>query len=290
MILYDKDFEPLGVSQDILNFLGYEDIDDFKTYATDVADLFVKKSGYIYKYENFSWISYILHSGTPNKSAIVRLKNGKEKEINLAIKELFLFQNDEDSPYYEVDVIYNQSPKHQENEALEPIIAIEEDLSPPLASRPKKETQALKDEESFSPISQEPLSNFPQNKSQISDDSFIEDISDDNLSFIQSLELPTTKALPNKVSKSQTNELKKFTQEFLEYNDSIVLDLLNAVTQKRLKEVQKHVINLEGIAQILQLENLSESLELLKSASTRKVLKAFEDYQDTLEEIRRKIS
>lgn len=55
-----------------------------------------------------------------------------------------------------------------------------------------------------------------------------------------------------------------YPSKFLEYNDSIAPKLLDAVTQKELKEIQKQVINLEEIAQKLQIKKLSDSLELLK--------------------------
>lgn len=59
MILYDKECHLLGISKSILDFLGYEDIEEFKTYTNDVADLFQNRPGYIHRFKNFSWINYI---------------------------------------------------------------------------------------------------------------------------------------------------------------------------------------------------------------------------------------
>jgi hypothetical protein len=73
-----------------LYFLGYEDMDEFKNYHNDFAELFINKPGYIFKFKNFSWIDYTLHSGTPNKKVIVKTKNGKEVETALIIHEIFL--------------------------------------------------------------------------------------------------------------------------------------------------------------------------------------------------------
>jgi len=105
MILYSKSGDFLGIGKDELSFLGYEDLDEFRYFHSDVADLFVNRPGYICKFKNFSWIDYALHSGTPKKSAIIRLKTGNEVEIPLRIKELFLYspKRDEDSLYYSVE-------------------------------------------------------------------------------------------------------------------------------------------------------------------------------------------
>ncbi len=90
MILYDQDFNFIGMSAETLTFLGYEDIDEFSSMHHDFADLFVKKEGYIHKFENFSWIHYVLFSGAVNKKAFVQQKNGSEVPVDITIKEVFL--------------------------------------------------------------------------------------------------------------------------------------------------------------------------------------------------------
>lgn len=93
MILYDNNKKLSGISSDALTLLGYEDIDDFKKYVSDIAQLFIKKTGYIHKYDNFSWIDYVLHSGAAKKNAFMRLKNGQQIEVEVFIKELYLTKN-----------------------------------------------------------------------------------------------------------------------------------------------------------------------------------------------------
>ena len=90
MILYDQDFNFIGMSGETLRFLGYEDIDEFTSMHADFADLFIKKEGFIYKFDNFSWIHYILYSGAPNKKAYIRHKNGTEICADISIREVFL--------------------------------------------------------------------------------------------------------------------------------------------------------------------------------------------------------
>lgn len=90
MILYDKNGLFLGMGNQELYLLGYEDIEEFRNYHNDFADLFINKPGFIFKFKNFSWIDYALHSGTPNKRVLIKTKNGKELDTSLNINEIFL--------------------------------------------------------------------------------------------------------------------------------------------------------------------------------------------------------
>ncbi|WP_024953933.1 hypothetical protein [Sulfurospirillum arcachonense] len=101
MILYSKNGDFIGIGKDELSFLGYEDLDEFSSIHNDVADLFINKPGYIFKFKNFSWIDYALHSGAPRKSVLVKLKTGNEVETAIKIKELFLYnKTDGEDLYY----------------------------------------------------------------------------------------------------------------------------------------------------------------------------------------------
>ncbi len=90
MILYDQNFKFIGLSAETLTFLGYEDLEEFCSMHSDFADLFIKREGYIHKFENFSWIHYILYSGAANKKALIAKKNGGELSVEITIKEVFL--------------------------------------------------------------------------------------------------------------------------------------------------------------------------------------------------------
>jgi len=124
MILYSKSGEFLGISREELSFLGYEDLEDFKSINDDVADLFVNRPGYIFKFKNFSWIDYALHSGAPKKSVILQLKTGNEVETNIKIKELFLNNPKENEDiYYSVEFTNSlvQNNPIQSNPSLQQI-------------------------------------------------------------------------------------------------------------------------------------------------------------------------
>ncbi len=105
MVLYDKKSNFLGIGQNELFILGYEDMVEFKSYHNDFADLFVNHPGYISKFKNFSWIDYALHSGVSNKNVLLKHKNGTEIEATLDIMEIFLLDEiNESSILYNIEI------------------------------------------------------------------------------------------------------------------------------------------------------------------------------------------
>jgi hypothetical protein len=128
LILYDKDTKFLGVSADILSVLGYENISTFMAYNNDVADLFVNKQGYVHKFDNFSWISYVLNGSLPNKNVIIKTRNGNEIEASISITELFL--HDKDDKCYLVSLsdirqIFSDTNKQDDQYNKQPIFKID---------------------------------------------------------------------------------------------------------------------------------------------------------------------
>ena len=106
MILYDQNGKFLGMSSETLSYLGYEDLSDFTSQHSDFANLLVQKEGYIYKFENFSWIDFILYSGSPNKAGLLKLKSGKELEIKISVKEVHLVDEiNGTAKYYSIRIL-----------------------------------------------------------------------------------------------------------------------------------------------------------------------------------------
>ena len=95
MLLYTQNGHFLGMGSQELSWLGYEDMEDFRAYHSDVADLFIQKSGYISKFETFSWIDYARHSGASNRRVLLHTKQGKCLELSLHVDEIFLKDADD---------------------------------------------------------------------------------------------------------------------------------------------------------------------------------------------------
>lgn len=135
MILYDKNSKFLGIGKEELSVLGFEDIDQFRESCSDVAELFVNKAGYIYKFKNFSWIDYTLNSGAPKKSVILQQRNGNEIETGIKIKEIFaLDADDRQKNYYSVEFtnasMQENSPKQENFNAPKDDLAIQTSAEP----------------------------------------------------------------------------------------------------------------------------------------------------------------
>ncbi len=74
MLLYNQRKEFVGIDEDDLKGLGFQNIGELQNESHDFADLFVKKPGYIHNFKNFSWIDFILHSETDESKAIIHAK------------------------------------------------------------------------------------------------------------------------------------------------------------------------------------------------------------------------
>ncbi|OQX73434.1 MAG: hypothetical protein B6D59_05675 [Campylobacteraceae bacterium 4484_4] len=165
MILYDENYRFLGISNETLAFLGYEDLSEFLSMHSDFADLFQKRDGYVYKFENFSWIDFILYSGAGNKNGIIQLKNGEETEIKIHIKEVYLAHPIENAnKLYSVKIISEQFK--QLASQTDPNIILEEKNSPVLntfMTDPHTEPQAVPKY----PAKQEPVEEIQKSESEI---------------------------------------------------------------------------------------------------------------------------
>ncbi|MBE0497949.1 MAG: Hpt domain-containing protein [Campylobacterales bacterium] len=88
MLLYNQSKEFIGIDEDDLKGLEFQNITELLNESNDFADLFVKKPGYIHNFKNFSWIDFILHSEADESKAIVHAK-GKNYSCTLHISPFY---------------------------------------------------------------------------------------------------------------------------------------------------------------------------------------------------------
>jgi len=74
LLLYNQRKEFIGIDEDDLKTLDFQNINELQNESQDFADLFVKKPGYIHNFKNFSWIDFILHSEADESKAIIHAK------------------------------------------------------------------------------------------------------------------------------------------------------------------------------------------------------------------------
>jgi HPt (histidine-containing phosphotransfer) domain-containing protein len=88
LLLYNQRKEFVGIDEDDLKGLEFQNITELLNESNDFADLFVKKPGYIHNFKNFSWIDFILHSEADESKAIVHAK-GKNYSCTLHISPFY---------------------------------------------------------------------------------------------------------------------------------------------------------------------------------------------------------
>jgi hypothetical protein len=83
VLIYDHNKEFIGIDQESLKVLGYERFEDLIHEHKDVAELFVKKPGYIHNFTNFPWIDFVLHAESDDAKVIIA---GKAKAFSATIE------------------------------------------------------------------------------------------------------------------------------------------------------------------------------------------------------------
>ena len=98
MILYSADKKFMGMDQDDLQQLGYKSLPEFIKDYQDFADTFIDYPGYIYNYEDFSWIDYILNSNDSDFQAMV-YSNSNGFACDLEISPYYLVSSAQNHGY-----------------------------------------------------------------------------------------------------------------------------------------------------------------------------------------------
>lgn len=87
MLLYDQKRKLVAIDERILEFIGFESLNDLYNRVEDIADLFVNRPGYVYNFKNFSWIDYVLYNPHKTHHAIIETTSGGV-EVTITIHSL----------------------------------------------------------------------------------------------------------------------------------------------------------------------------------------------------------
>lgn len=87
MLIYDHNKEFIGIDDESLKLLGYSRFEDLIHEHKDVAELFVKKPGYIHNFTNFPWIDFVMHAESDDAKVIIA---GKSKAFSAIIEIITL--------------------------------------------------------------------------------------------------------------------------------------------------------------------------------------------------------
>ena len=89
MILFDDFGELLGSDEESLKLFGCTNIEEFKDKIDDISNYFVKKEGYIYKFDNYNWIDFLNYSEEKVNKVLIRQKDKQAIEAEINIKEIY---------------------------------------------------------------------------------------------------------------------------------------------------------------------------------------------------------
>jgi len=152
VLIYNHNKELVGIDDESLHHLGYKTLAAFFEDNRDVAELFVKKPGYIHNFQNFPWIDFVLHADAEDTKAIIQ-NDKKHFSCNISITPIFL----SDAPAQEGYVVHFKHIKslsgetdvfERETEApSEPAVFDETDFGLPLEA--EEEQTVLQEPDTF---------------------------------------------------------------------------------------------------------------------------------------------
>jgi len=89
VLIYNHNKELVAIDAETLHHLGYATLAAFLKSHRDVAELFVKKPGYIHNFRNFPWIDFVLHADAEESRAIVQ-NDKKHFSCSIIITPIYL--------------------------------------------------------------------------------------------------------------------------------------------------------------------------------------------------------
>ncbi len=102
MILYDDNYNVVGIDDKSLNILGYDSVEKFKSTDMDISGHFIKKEGYVYDTDFCSWLDYVIYSGEKGKALISSAK-GELFQSDIEVDEIYSLNDDEKRYLYGID-------------------------------------------------------------------------------------------------------------------------------------------------------------------------------------------
>jgi HPt (histidine-containing phosphotransfer) domain-containing protein len=105
VLIYTNDGKLHCISKRALKLAGYGDVAQFHEEHDDFSELFVKKPGYIYNFEHFSWLSFLRNANTDQKKVLIATRDNATYECDLELEILYTVEFSENSPefYYRID-------------------------------------------------------------------------------------------------------------------------------------------------------------------------------------------
>jgi len=98
VLIYDHNKTFIGIDEESLALLGYDQFEELIHDHKDVAELFVKKPGFIHNFTNFPWIDFVLHAESDDAKVIIAGRS-KSFSATISIAVLHLSQAPSETAY-----------------------------------------------------------------------------------------------------------------------------------------------------------------------------------------------
>lgn len=108
MVLYDTNFELLGISQATLELFGYSSFGAFCAIYSDISQIIIEKDGFFRSESNF--IKDLISTKNKFVNALIRTSNGDIIDVKVTLSPVFT--NNGNVSFYEVDFVSTSSLKY----------------------------------------------------------------------------------------------------------------------------------------------------------------------------------
>lgn len=278
MILYSADKKFMGMDHDDLRQLGYKSLSDFIKDYQDFADTFIDCPGYIYNYEDFSWIDYILNSNDSDfKAMIYSHSNGFT--CDLEISPYYLVSSVQ-SHGYAVNLHHIRALSKEEISYIDKITTstgggisqvnmIDENTIDILKNTPTPKVIPEPTQNGFS-------NEMPQSaQKSISQESYNR-FSHDDSAIIAKLNISPNYRFDPIIAAEElglaVEVIEEFIDDFIEQAQSVKDELLTATHKKEFKSVEGISHKLKGVAANLRIEDSLEVLTKINSSHNQNEL------------------
>ncbi|MCF6201001.1 MAG: Hpt domain-containing protein [Hydrogenimonas sp.] len=105
MLIYRNDGKLFCISKKALKLAGYHDIEHFNDEHNDYSELFLKRPGYIYNFEAFSWLIFLKNASKEQKRVLISTRDNAIYECELELEIVYPAEFHENTPefFYQVD-------------------------------------------------------------------------------------------------------------------------------------------------------------------------------------------
>ncbi|WP_200763601.1 Hpt domain-containing protein [Nitrosophilus alvini] len=327
MILYTKNRELVGISDYSLQLLGYSSLDELKEDIKDIAELFEVRPGYVYNFENFSWLNFVLHSNIQTPRAIIHTKNNHEFECKITVDMLYM---DNGETFYSVRLenikgVSNESSLSQNHDTPQPDLILpteyqdqEEDNfrlpdqnieeNPEISAfqtdmQPQTDEVLISQDNTDTPeiFKTEQAETFENEKLDINlDFDTPSSIEEEAPLFFEEKEEPATTKIsespifdPEDAAKELglTPELiTEFVKEFINQAIEYKPKFEELLSSENIEEIRNYSHKLKGAAANLRIEKAVEILSVINSSNDKKTLEEkLSEFYDFIKELKEQL-